>query len=116
MDVFTHELGHVLGADHDVATANVYGYQSYPYAFGYYVSGLFETVMSQQFSPSLTRILQFSNPSVTYSGVATGNASSADNAHAVSNLVPSSAAFRSRPEVIFANGFDGRATCPALNF
>jgi len=122
VDAFTHELGHVLGGEHDIAHTSVpRNVASYAYAYGYGVPSNtygFETIMSQQLNPPQypVRLLQFSSPSVTYNGLPTGDAALADNAHALANLLPGTASFRGRPSVIFANGFDVNNPCPGINY
>lgn len=75
--------------------------------------------MSQRFYSDpvnyAVRLPQFSNPDITHNGVPTGNVSTADNARTLRNLISGTAAFRSRPERIFLNGFDG-PLCPAITY
>ena len=124
MDVPTHELGHVLGAEHHFTPQGIpRNVASFPYSYGYSVYNSFETIMGQrsygapQHYP--VRLLQFSNPNVNYGpgdGVPTGNAATEDNAHTLRNLLPGTAAFRSRPQRIFASGFDEQVACPGITF
>jgi hypothetical protein len=53
---------------------------------------------------------------VLYNGTATGSATAADNVHTITNLVPGVAGFRSRPDLIFASGFDEANACPGVNY
>lgn len=122
VDVPTHELGHVLGAEHHYAGDIPRSIASYPYSYGYgYGSGMpdgFETVMSQRFNLTYfpVRLLQFSNPNVLYMSRPTGVIDNADNARTLRNLLPGTAAFRSRPERIFVNGFDVNDPCPGITY
>lgn len=119
-DAFPHEFGHTQGADHDPAhTGTTPANQAYPYSYGYKTNagGGFETLMSQEFDSHFpTRLLQFSNPSLTYNGLPTGDATDANNALTVSNLLPGSIAFRSRPDLMFASGFDETIACPGVTY
>ena len=63
-----------------------------------------------------TRLLQFSNPSLTHNGQLTGDAATADNAHTLRNLLPGTAAFRTRPDRIFVSGFDEQIACPGITY
>ncbi|MBD7955913.1 peptidyl-Asp metalloendopeptidase [Stenotrophomonas sp. Sa5BUN4] len=77
---FAHEVGHVLGANHDRANASG---SPYPYGHGYQFSlgsgERFRTIMSYDCPGGCTRINSWSNPGITYGGARTGDAATADN-------------------------------------
>lgn len=77
---FAHEVGHVLGANHDRANASG---SPYPYGHGYQFSlgsgERFRTIMSYDCPGGCTRINSWSNPDITYGGARTGDAATADN-------------------------------------
>jgi len=115
-DTFTHEVGHMLGGNHvaledpdpdaqlSVGWVNAVSNNGYPEAFATLEPGQFATIMSSAGSPS--RSLYFSNPSVTVGGVVTGDSLTRDNAKIIDDLSPFMTTFRTRPELIFINGFD----------
>lgn len=125
VDVPTHELGHLLGAEHHYdGQAVPRTVASYPYSYGYgygssSLPGSFETIMSQQFTFPV-RLLQFSNPDISYAGHPTGKppgaTGQADNALTLTNLAPGTAAFRARQNSIFASGFDEQIACPGITY
>ncbi|MGI9176035.1 MAG: zinc-dependent metalloprotease [Rhodothermales bacterium] len=89
---FVHEVGHLQGAQHDPGNACALGDPDcdfegdlFPDAFGHFFTAsgnLRRTVMASNRLSGYSRILYFSNPSVTYNGTATGT-SSRDNADAL---------------------------------
>jgi hypothetical protein len=96
---FTHELGHLQRLDHNREDKVNIG--MYAYSFGYRrcVTGGFRDIMSYPCSGT-PRILNFSNPSVTYDGYATGvsyesdPSHSADNARTLNNTATTVAGYR----------------------
>lgn len=123
VQISTHELGHVLGGEHHYSGSIPRTIASFPYSYGYGFSSTtsgFETIMAQRFYSDPThypvRLLQFSNPNLNHNGVLTGDGTTADNAHTLRNLIPSTAAFRVRPDWIFASGFDEPIACPGLTY
>ncbi len=101
-ETLAHELGHNMGAAHDVATskgsngildANEYG--AYPYSFGYKsTAGNFYTVMAYgDTGQQIERI--FSDPRSTFcGGVPCGITDQADNARTLVQTIPTVATFR----------------------
>ena len=75
---FAHEVGHLFGASHDSSSV---GEGLYPYSHGLLTKD-WRTVMSYGSAP---RILNFSNPLVSYDGVPTGKAE--NNAFAANNAL-----------------------------
>jgi len=77
---FAHEIGHILGAEHDRANVSD---APYPYGHGYQFSvdsgERFRTIMSYDCPGGCSRLNTWSNPDVTYAGARTGDAATADN-------------------------------------
>ena len=84
---FAHEIGHVLGADHDRSDTTAAGAHSYSH--GYNQLGVFDTVMSVVGDPDIHR---FSNPNISCAGypcgVIAGEPAAADNARTFRATAP----------------------------
>ncbi|MBI3150140.1 MAG: fibronectin type III domain-containing protein [Betaproteobacteria bacterium] len=119
---FGHELGHNMGARHDVYVDN--GATPYTFAHGYTrpaASPPWRTVMAYNnacsaVGTSCTRIQYWSNPSTSYGGIAMGDAS-ADNqqtfdntAYTVANFRAAAASVPGAPGIGAAAPGDGSAT------
>src|SRR5262249_10303608 len=79
---FGHELGHIMGSDHDQSHSS--GGGSYPYSFGYQAPNrAFRDVMAYDCPGGCPRVLHFSNPDVNYLGQPTGVKDRADNARSL---------------------------------
>lgn len=109
-DTFTHELGHLMGANHSRSDFQFnfpwlqdVVQNGYPEAFGYQQSTFYNIMTIQSTS---TRRLYFSNPSVSVSGIPTGIAGTRHNQLTIDSLSPTMATFRQRPDIIFINGFE----------
>jgi hypothetical protein len=97
---FGHEIGHIVGARHDIAHDGTLT----PYAYGHghaqhAASGGWRTIMTYACDDGScpTRIQYWSNPSVNYGGVATGEATRENNARVWNERAATVAAFRSPP-------------------
>ncbi len=95
---FAHELGHNMGSRHDtyVDPNNT----PYPFSHGFtYPAAKWRTIMAYNnactaVNENCTRLQYWSNPTVTYGGVAMGNAGYADNHTSLNNTAATVAAFR----------------------
>lgn len=104
-----HEMGHLMGCNHDHASAS--GGGSYPYSYGFQRCAMngtgVRTVMSYPCpSAYASRINYFSNPNVLYNGLPLGIAyesdpvNAADNARSMNQTAHYVASFRSRPSPV----------------
>lgn len=94
---YAHEHGHNLGFEHNPENAiQPASNASLPWSFGYYVNGVFSTVMSytNPCTSGCTRVQRFSNPNVTLSGYPTGIADQRDNVRTGNISAPVVAGFR----------------------
>jgi hypothetical protein len=99
---FPHELGHNFGCNHDRQNASGSGAFSYSYGYRFDAAGTtYRTVMA--YAPG-TRIPYFSNPNVSYLGVATGvahgQATEADNVGTINASADTVAAFSGPSTII----------------
>lgn len=93
---FAHEIGHLQSARHDIATDS----STSPYAYGHGyryepATGTgWRTIMAYNCTRSCPRLNYWSNPNISYNGIPTGIASSADNQRVLVNTKAAVAAFR----------------------
>ncbi len=107
-DTFTHEMGHLMGANHardemTVANRDAIINNGFPEAFARR-SGSFKSILSIT-QATTSRRLYFSNPNVTVSGNVTGINGQAFNLNVIDSLTPAMSNFRTS-DIIFANGFE----------
>ena len=92
--VVAHELGHILGADHDPDNRLAPGGSGvFPYSLGYREPGSFRTIMAYPCRAGCVQVGHFSNPAVLFAGEPTGSAD-ADNAATINATAATVAAFR----------------------
>lgn len=115
-ETLAHELGHNMGANHDVDTAkgadgvlDSGDYGAYAYSFGYKDAvRAFYTIMAYgDTGQHVVRI--FSNPRSTFCGGAVCGSSQADNARTLAQTIPTVATFRASAVLytILSHDFDG---------
>ena len=108
---FAHEIGHLLGAHHNPEAVAGQGAARYPYGHGYRYEpangSKWRTIMAYNCTGGCPRLNYWSNPDVTYNGIAMGTADKNDNQRALVNNKAAMAAFRADP---------GANVAPVANF
>jgi hypothetical protein len=90
---FAHEIGHLQSARHDPATDP----STSPYAYGHGYrapNNAWRTIMAYDCTSGCPRLNYWSNPDVTYQGVAMGTAAQSHNQRVLVNTKATIAAFR----------------------
>jgi len=90
---FAHEIGHLQSARHDPATDP----STSPYAYGHGYrapNNAWRTIMAYDCTSGCPRLNYWSNPDVTYGGVAMGTAATSHNQRVLVNTKATVAAFR----------------------
>jgi hypothetical protein len=94
---YIHEMGHNMGCHHRKDQATQPGPGLFSYSAGWRWtgnnSGKYCSVMSYE-DDGYSRVAYFSNPSILYQGVATGNAADGDNARTIREIKNVIAAYR----------------------
>jgi len=125
-ETLAHEMGHNMGQAHNEEDSDGTGLHAYSYGYRESSSTGFYTVMAYpQADASQFSIRYFANPSVNYSGRATGVANQSDNVRSLNQSMPIVATFREtkipiegvRPDlyVIKRNGSSGRTEVHVLD-
>ncbi len=103
---FAHELGHNFGALHDTGSSS--GTPPFAYGYGYVYGTQWRTIMSYDVCGGCPRLSYFSNPDVSYNGVAMGTATTHNVARVHRERKATVAAFRAA-----AGGTKAAMTSPA---
>jgi hypothetical protein len=105
---FGHELGHLMGSNHAPSDSGL-GTGAYSWSFGYKDPGAaFRTVMAYDCTNgTCPRVLQFSNPNISYLGLPTGTVSQ-NNATSITNVRSVVSNFRQAAAQTSCNGTSGQ--------
>lgn len=108
-NVFAHEIGHNLGAEHEPEHALLYlprERASFNFSFGHKVSGVIDFRTMMTILPGGEKILNFSSPAVEIGGYATGITNDRHNARTIELLAALVASFyQPRPDFISGDNF-----------
>jgi hypothetical protein len=99
---FTHEVGHNMGAGHDTGNGDGMFSDSHGHMFTGNDANDYRSVMGTD--GSHTRLSQFSNPSITYEGVATGVTNVSNNASTLNDSAPVAEFFRTAVDLLIEPG------------
>lgn len=106
-----HEMGHNMGSHHNPENG---GTATYPYSYGHYVNAVFRTVMSyvDPCPNGCARRAYFSNPTVLFSGHATGIDDERDNVRSINNTGDAIANYRYSGTSLTMQAFGNGGTLP----
>lgn len=113
-----HEFGHNLGMTHDKANSNnPTSDLIYPYAYGYFVDGVFRTMMSysSECKQACPRIPYFSNPYLRFKGYPIGEFGQAHNALVADSTVTIVSQYRQSRQTQRLSNLTGLWFDPALS-
>ena len=95
---FGHEIGHLLGAQHEANLTNMGVDRPYAFSHGYIdPDRSWRTVMAYEYCSNCFRMNFWSNPNITILGEPAGNAIFSDNARALNRNASAFASFRGEP-------------------
>ncbi len=91
---FAHEIGHLMGARHDIA--NDPAVHPFPWGHGFQNPGAngWRTIMAYDCTPSCPRLQFWASPSLTFGGVPMGVPNQSDDARVLRERAPIVAGFR----------------------
>ncbi len=96
---FGHEIGHLQGARHNIEVDS--SSTPFTYGHGFHSGSAWRTVMAYDCTPSCPRIQYWSNPDVSYNGIAMGTAVTQDNARVLNTTAAAVATFRNQDGTIW---------------
>lgn len=98
---FAHEVGHILGCNHDFDNMEIVPKITYSYGFqSANTDPKWRTIMAYDTGCSCPRMLYWSSPDITYDGVPMGTTETSDNARVWRELAEATMAFKQPEDMV----------------